>query len=131
VAIEVRRKGGAAGARSRVRLVVVTATDPGQAGGGRIERGDDRAVALDRFSIASIGDFFRGGLRQTAVRTTASITFEYRPGTQPINPRLLAEEDRKLETMEKKAIATTRLGTGMPLRPPSILRLTGARSQIR
>ena len=63
---------------------------------------------LDRFgfSIPAIGDFFRGAVRQTAVRTTASITFEYRPGTQPINPRLLAEEDRKeLESMEKERLS--------------------------
>ena len=51
---------------------------------------------LDRFpdNLAAIQDFFQAGRRQAAVRTTSSITFAYNPTTQPINPRLLAEEDR-------------------------------------
>ena len=52
---------------------------------------------LDRFAwpVPAIQDFFRGEPRQSAVRTTSSITFAYRPATQPINPRLLAEQDRQ------------------------------------
>ena len=52
---------------------------------------------LDRFpgNLAAIQDFFQAGWRQPAVRTTSSITFAYHPTTQPINPRLLAEEDRR------------------------------------
>lgn len=51
---------------------------------------------LSRFpaTIPGIGEFFRSAERTSAVRTTASITFEYRPETQPINPRLLAESER-------------------------------------
>ena len=51
---------------------------------------------LDRFggNISAIDDFFRGAEREAAVQTTSSITFVYNPATQPINPRLLAEEDR-------------------------------------
>ena len=52
---------------------------------------------LERFAspLPSIGDFFRGVPRESAVRCTSSITFSYRPATQPINPRLLAEKDRE------------------------------------
>ena len=51
---------------------------------------------LDRFpgNLAAIQDFFQAGWRQTAVRTTSSITFADHPATLAINPRLLAEEDR-------------------------------------
>ncbi len=51
---------------------------------------------LDRFSehLVPIQDYFQAERREPAVRTTSSITFAYNPATQPINPRLLAEEDR-------------------------------------
>ena len=60
---------------------------------------------LDRFgsNIAAINDFFRGVQRESAVRTTSSITFAYNPMTQPINPRLLAEEDRIAVAEEEEA----------------------------
>ena len=48
---------------------------------------------------------------RSAVRTTSSITFAYRPATQPINPRLLAEEDRlevANEEDESRRLAATR-----------------------
>lgn len=60
---------------------------------------------LERFpsSLPSIDAFFRGALRQSAMRTTSSVTFAYRPATQAINPRLLAEEERlALEAMERR-----------------------------
>ena len=41
--------------------------------------------------------------RESAVRTTSSITFAYNPTTQPINPRLLAEEDRIAAAEEEQA----------------------------
>ena len=64
---------------------------------------------LDRFGwpISTIDAFFRAQRRQTAVRTTSSVTFGYRPRTQAINSRLLAEADRKaLEEMEKLSTAS-------------------------
>ncbi len=51
---------------------------------------------LDRFASPAgpISAFFRGVLREPAVRTTSSITFTYNPSTRPINSRLLAEWKR-------------------------------------
>jgi alpha-2-macroglobulin len=66
---------------------------------------------LDRFgkNVSAINDFFRGVHRESAVRTTSSITFAYDPQTQPINPRLLAEEDRiALAEEEETALKTCR-----------------------
>ena len=72
---------------------------------------------LDRFgsNISAINDFFRGVPRESAVRTTSSITFAYNPRTQPINPRLLAEEDRIAIAQQEeaglaKACATAAMG---------------------
>ena len=60
---------------------------------------------LDRFggNISAIDDFFRGVEREPAVQTTSSITFAYNPTTQPINPRLLAEEDRIAAQQQEEA----------------------------
>ncbi|NQT40728.1 MAG: tetratricopeptide repeat protein, partial [Planctomycetes bacterium] len=51
---------------------------------------------LERFRspLGSMADFFRGNPRQSAVRTTSSVTFAYRPATRPISRHLLAEEER-------------------------------------
>jgi len=51
---------------------------------------------LEQFSwpMPTIQDFFAAGLRQPAVRTTSSITFDYHPETQPIKPLLLTERQR-------------------------------------
>ena len=65
---------------------------------------------VDRFGDAapSIGSFFRGQLRETAVRTTASITFDYRPTTRRINWRLLAEAERvAIEQLERVQLGTS------------------------
>ena len=69
----------------------------GQAGGGRIEPGDDRAVAPGAVRLAAALDRRLLPRRRAApaVRCTSSITFSYRPATQPINPRLIAEKDRE------------------------------------
>lgn len=42
-----------------------------------------------------IDDYFRGEQRVSAVRTTSSAIFSYRPKTRPINARLLAESERR------------------------------------
>ena len=85
--------------------VVVTATDPqGKPVAAELSLVLVEQALLDRFGwqVAAIEEFFRGLRREPAVRTTSSITFEYRPATQPINPRLLAERDR-LEIAAEKA----------------------------
>ena len=71
---------------------------------------------LERFAwpMPAIQDFFRGDMRASAVRTTSSITFDYRPATQPINPRLLAEEDRQ-EIAREEAESRVAVGDYMNL----------------
>jgi len=54
--------------------------------------------------VPSIREWFQGERRQGAIRTNASIVFSYHPTTQPINPLLLAEEERaELELAEEAA----------------------------
>jgi len=77
--------------------VTVTTTDPqGKPVAAELSLAMVEEALLERFAwpVASIRDFFRGNLRKSAVRTTASVTFAYHPSTRPINPRLLAERDR-------------------------------------
>ena len=71
---------------------------------------------LDRFpwEVAGIQDFFRGRPRQSAMRTTASITFAYRPSTQAINPRLLAEQDRLEIAKEEEESRRLAMATAKP-----------------
>jgi uncharacterized protein YfaS (alpha-2-macroglobulin family)/tetratricopeptide (TPR) repeat protein len=78
--------------------VTITTTDPqGRPVASELSLAMVEQSLLERFAspLPGIGDFFRGGERQPAVRCTSSITFNYRPSTQPINPRLLAEKDRE------------------------------------
>ena len=65
--------------------------------------------------MPAIQDFFRGDMRESAVRTTSSITFDYRPATQPINPRLLAEEDRQEIAREEEESRRGRVAIYMNL----------------
>ena len=69
---------------------------------------------LDRFpgGLPSIGDFFRGEPRQPSVRTTASIRFQYRPATHPIDRNLLAERQR-LEVEEEERLSRVMRGVGV------------------
>ena len=78
--------------------MTVTTTDPqGKPVAAELSLAMVEQSLLERFAspLPSIGDFFRGAERKPAVRCTSSITFNYRPATQPINPRLLAEKDRE------------------------------------
>ena len=104
----------------------VTTTDPqGKPVAAELSLAMIEQSLLERFAspLPSIDDFFRGGPREPAVRCTSSITFNYRPATQPINPRLLAEKDREEiakeeEESRKAAIAvakTTADGTVLSL----------------
>src|SRR4029077_7875907 len=98
VKIAVKKKGEGKKVRPGDDIeVTITTTDPqGRPVAAELSLAMVEQSLLERFSspLAPIGDFFRGGERQPAVRCTSSITFSYRPATQPINPRLLAEKDR-------------------------------------
>ncbi|MHB1035874.1 MAG: tetratricopeptide repeat protein [Pirellulales bacterium] len=113
VAIATKRQGDA---KSPLRPgepieISVTTTDPqGKPVSAEVSLAMVEQSLLERFNspLASIQDFFRGGARQTAVRTTSSITFAYQPATQAIDPHLLAEKDR-LEIAADEAAARARL----------------------
>ncbi len=102
--------------------VTITTTDPqGRPVAAELSLAMVEQSLLERFAspLPSIGDFFRGGERQPAVRCTSSITFNYRPATQPINPRLLAEKDREEIAKEEEesrraaiAVASTTPASG-------------------
>jgi uncharacterized protein YfaS (alpha-2-macroglobulin family)/tetratricopeptide (TPR) repeat protein len=109
--------------------VTITTTDPqGRPVAAELSLAMVEQSLLERFAspLPGIGDFFRGGERVPAVRSTSSITFSYRPATQPINPRLLAEKDREEvareeEESRKAAIAvasTTRAATANEIAGP-------------
>jgi len=106
--------------------VSVSATDPqGRPVAAELSLAMVEQALLQRFSsaVSAIEHFFRGAQRQSAVRTTSTITFTYRPTTKAINPRLLAEgerlalaeeERRRLAELgeENRAAAEERLGRG-------------------
>jgi len=108
VAVQIQRAG--ADKKSPLRpsdevQVTLTATDPqGKPVAAELSLAMVEQALLSRFpaTISAIGEFFRSAERAPAVRTTASITFEYRPETKPINPRLLAESER-LAVAEEEA----------------------------
>jgi len=95
--------------------VTVTTTDPqGKPVAAELSLAMVEQSLLERFpwQVAAIQDFFRGNPRQSAVRTTSSITFAYNPSTRPINPRLLAERDRiEVEEEEEESRRTALAGS--------------------
>ncbi len=77
--------------------VVITTTDPqGNPVSAEVSLAMVEQSLLKRFgtNAVAIDDFFRGTFRQSAVRTTSTVSFTYRPQTRTINKRLLAERDR-------------------------------------
>lgn len=77
--------------------VTVDASDPqGKPVAAELSLALVEQALLQRFAspLPPIDKFFRGSHRQSAVRTASSIVFAYRPETRPINPRLLAEDER-------------------------------------
>ena len=93
--------------------VAITTTDPqGKPVAAELSLAMIEQSLLDRFRehLAPIQDFFQAERREPAVRTTSSITFAYNPATQPINPRLLAEEDRLELAAEEEASRRAGLG---------------------
>jgi uncharacterized protein YfaS (alpha-2-macroglobulin family)/TolA-binding protein len=99
VKLAVRPKGDAKGPvrpGDQVEVALTTTDLQGKPVAAELSLAMIEQSLLDRFpwEVAGIQDFFRGQPRQSAMRSAASITFAYRPSTQAINPRLLAEQDR-------------------------------------
>ena len=96
--------------------VTVTTTDPqGKPVSAELSLAMVEQALLERFKpqISSIEEFFRGTRRQSAVRTTSSVTFAYRPTTRRINPNLLAERDR-LELAREEEDSRRLAGLAVP-----------------
>lgn len=106
VKVETKRKGDAQGpiAPGETVDVIVRALDAqGKPVAAEVGLAVIDRMNFDRFA-GSRGDFpsfFNGTPRAAAMRTTSSIDFEYRPGTQHINARLLSEQER-LEIAEQE-----------------------------
>jgi hypothetical protein len=106
--------------------VTLTTTDPqGKPVAAQVSLAMVEQSLLDRFggSLSAIDEFFRGVRRESAVRTTSSVTFAYAPATQPINPRLLAEEDR-VAAAEAEAAALAAKACVPPSAPAAMGRET-------
>ena len=106
--------------------VTVTTTDPqGKPVAAEVSLAMVEQSLLDRFggNLSAIDEFFRGVRREPAVRTTSSVTFTYAPTTQPINPRLLAEEDR-VAAAEAEAAALAAKACVPPSAPAAMGRET-------
>ena len=87
--------------------VTVSATDPqGKPVAAELSLAMVEQALIGRFpsAVAAIEDFFRGARRQSAVRTTSTITFGYRPTTRRVNPRLLAEGERVAIEEEERRV---------------------------
>jgi len=111
VSIAVRRKDGADGpVRPGEELeVTLTTTDPqGNPLAAEVSLAMVEQSLLDRFAWPAppIHEFFRGQLRQPAIRTTSSITFAYSPSTQAIDPQFLEERQRLEIAKEEEASLT-------------------------
>lgn len=114
--VTTRRKADAKGPMrpgEEIEIVVITTDPQGKPVAAEVSLAMVEQALLDRFKsgLPSIGAFFKGQDRETAVRTTSSITFEYRPATRDIDPNLLTERDR-LELREEEA---ARLGAAREL----------------
>jgi alpha-2-macroglobulin len=87
--------------------VTITATDPqGKPVEAELSLAMIEQALWEMFgsNVSPIADFFRGQPRASAVRTASSVTFAYHPATQPINPQLLTEKDRReVEAMEDES----------------------------
>ncbi len=113
VKIEPKRKGNKPGEirpGEEIELIITTTDPQGKPVMSEVSLGMIEQSLLDMFGshVAPIQDFFRGTTRQSAMRTTSSVTFAYRPRTKSINSRLLAEAERTLlATEEAEHLRTT------------------------
>jgi uncharacterized protein YfaS (alpha-2-macroglobulin family)/tetratricopeptide (TPR) repeat protein len=114
VSVALARQGEGEGPLKPGEAVVATITtvdSQGQPASAELSLAMVEQSLLERFAspLGKIDEFFRGALRQSAVRTTSSVVFEYRPSTQAINARLLAEEERlALGEMERRRLSEFR-----------------------
>jgi uncharacterized protein YfaS (alpha-2-macroglobulin family)/TolA-binding protein len=95
--------------------VAITTTDPqGKPVSAEVSLAMVEQALLARFSspLPAIDEFFRAGDRESAVRTTSSVTFSYAPQTRPINPQLLAEADRLDVREEERRLLANLNGNG-------------------
>ncbi|HET6879013.1 MAG TPA: tetratricopeptide repeat protein, partial [Pirellulales bacterium] len=108
VSIETKPKAGEVARPGEDVEVTVTATDPqGKAVEAELSLAMIEQALFEMFgsNVSPIADFFRGQPRASAVRTQSSVTFAYHPSTQPINPQLLAEKDRReMEAIEQERL---------------------------
>ena len=88
--------------------VLLTATDPqGKPLVAELSLAMIEQNLLDNYpgNLPEIQNFFRGISRISAIRTTSSVTFNYRPKTKQIDSNLLAERERReLEREETLAM---------------------------
>jgi alpha-2-macroglobulin len=106
IALTPKRKAGAKGPiqpGEEIELVI-TATDPqGKPVSAELSLGLVQQSLLNLFgsNVAPIDDIFRGGARQSALRTSTSATFAYYPATRPIDSQLLSESERLVLAAEE------------------------------
>ncbi len=129
VKIEAKRKGGAKGpVRPGEEIeVTVTTTDPqGKPLAAELSLAMVEQSLLDRFAwqVPAMQEFFRAGWRESAMRTTSSITFAYRPGTRAIDRHLLAEEER-LEIARGEEASLSGLEAVRMMAPPQVVMENG------
>jgi alpha-2-macroglobulin len=113
-----RARGDVVKPGDEVEVTVITTDPQGKPVAAELSLAMVEQSILERFAspLPGIGDFFRGAERQAAMRSTSSITFSYRPATQPINPRLLAEKDR--EELAKEEDESRRAAIAVAGSPP-------------
>ncbi len=110
VSLELKRKGNGKGPLlpgEEADLYVTTTDLQGHPVSAELSLALVEQSLLERFGwqVGAMEEFFRGSPRQTAVRTTSSITFSSHPATRPINPQLLAEADRLEVGARKRKVA--------------------------
>ncbi len=88
-----------------VEITITTTDRQGKPVSAEVSLAMIEQALMDRFGadVAEINSIFRDAMRQTAVRTTSSISFTYRPKTKAINERLLAEADRLVMEAEEES----------------------------
>ncbi len=98
VIVETQRVAGEGDLRpgDDVEVSIKTTDQQGTPVAAELSLGMVEQALAERFgrNEGSIGSFFAGQAREAAVRTTSSITFEYHPATEAINPDLLSETER-------------------------------------
>ncbi|MDA7977875.1 MAG: tetratricopeptide repeat protein [Pirellulales bacterium] len=98
VTMETKRAAGEGDLRpgDDVEVTITTTNNQGKPVSAKLSLGMVEQALAERFDRqeGEIDSFFRGQPREAAVRTTSSITFNYRPATEAINPDLLSEADR-------------------------------------